>query len=72
MSVATYRGIVESDHVRLLDAPALPPRTQVYVVVPEVAERSARIWSPRLADPAQSADFIMDVADIEDSPDGEL
>ena len=62
MSVLTLEGIVENGQIRLTTGMHLPERTKVYVVVPEVpAQKTARIYSPRLANPKQADDFKMEV-----------
>ena len=66
MSVLTLEGIVENGQIRLLERTALPENARVYVLVPGAPERphrTPRIWSPRLADPAQASSFSMQVID---------
>ena len=66
MGVTTYEGIIEEDHrVRLLDAPHLSEHTRVYVIVPDAPLLSARLRSPRLANPRQIDDFTMRVTNLE-------
>ena len=73
MGVTTYEGMIEEDHrVRLLDAPHLPEHTRVYVIVPDAPLLSARLRSPRLAEPRRIEDFAMAVTNLEDIPDAEL
>ena len=61
MSVTTFEGIVEHNQIRLKPNVRLPDKTKVYVVVPDIrVEQVARIFSPRLAYPAQVSDFKMD------------
>lgn len=71
MSVQTFEGLVENGRIRLLEDAVLPDKTRVYVVVPGAEPRAARLWSPRLADPAQASDFRMQVTTPGD-PDAEL
>ncbi len=61
MSVQTFEGLVENGQIRLLDQATLPEKTRVYVVVPEASGKEPRLWSPRLADPAEAAQFEMQV-----------
>lgn len=61
MSVQTFEGLVENGQIRLLDQATLPEKTRVFVVVPEALQREPRVWSPRLADPAEAALFEMQV-----------
>jgi len=63
MSVLTLEGLVENGRIRLLDGPVLPDETRVYVVVPDAAPQTPRLWSPRLAEPEQAADFRMHVTE---------
>lgn len=62
MSVATYEGFVdESGEIRLLEPVALPVNARVFVVVPQMMEplsdKPRHIYSPRLVNPADAADF---------------
>jgi hypothetical protein len=69
MSVMTLEGFVEDGQIRLSEAIPLPERAKVYVVVPDTPIPTARIWSPRLADPAQASEFSMEMTEVsEDEP----
>lgn len=62
MSVATFEGFIdELGQVRLVEPVALPIRARVFVVVPEFDEKLGdqprRIYSPRLVNPKDAADF---------------
>jgi hypothetical protein len=71
MGVATFEGVVEEGRIRLKTSVRLPDNTKVYVVVPAIQiERSAHIFSPRLAHPEQAADFELEV--IQESPDASI
>ena len=62
MSILTLEGIVDHGQIRLPANVRLPEKTRVYVLVPEVhVEGVARIASPRLARPADAADFVMEI-----------
>jgi hypothetical protein len=62
MGVATFEGVVEQGQIRLEADVRLPEKARVYVIVPDVQiERSAQIFSPRLAHPEQAADFELEV-----------
>jgi len=64
MSIVTLEGVVEKGQIRLKPNLQLPDKTKVYVVVPDIqVEKYARIFSPRLANPKQAADFKMEVAE---------
>jgi hypothetical protein len=58
MSLPAIEGVVENGAIRLQKGVQLPERTKVFVIVaePDVCP-SARIWSPRLANPEQAAEF---------------
>ena len=62
MSVVTYEAIVENGTLRLLEPVVLPEHTKVYVVVPESKVNSVKnIRTPRLKNPEQAVDFVMEV-----------
>ena len=62
MSIITIEGVVDNGQILLKDNIRLPERTKVYVIVPDTQfERAAHIYSPRLAHPAQAADFKMEI-----------
>ena len=62
MGIITFEGVVEHGQIRLNAGVRLPEKAKVYVVIPDVqVERSARIISPRLAHPAQSSDFELEI-----------
>ena len=63
MSILTLEGFVENGQIHLLDQATLPEKARVYVVVPDAPDRAPRVWSPRLADPAQAAAFSMQVTE---------
>jgi len=62
MSVLALEGVVEDGRIRLLEG-ELPEKTRVFVVVPDAAQRTSRIWSPRLADPEEANLFTMEVTE---------
>lgn len=64
MSVITLEGIVEHGQIRLKTNIQLPENIKVFVVIPNIeVQQSARILSPRLANPEQVADFKMEVTE---------
>jgi hypothetical protein len=67
MTIITYQGVVENGQVRLPPGVSLPEKAKVYVVVPGGVEvetpRTARIYSPRLANPADAVHFTMKVTE---------
>jgi tetratricopeptide (TPR) repeat protein len=73
MSVLTLEGLVENGRIRLVDGTVLPDKTKVYVVVPDAALQPSHLWSPRLADPEQAAEFRMQVTALpQGDPDAQL
>lgn len=67
MAITTYEGIVEKGKIRLKTGIRLPEKAKVYVIVPDLqVEKTARVMSPRLVNPSQTADFILEVS--EDTP----
>jgi hypothetical protein len=64
MTITTYEGIVEKGKIRLKMGIRLPEKAKVYVVVPDLQiEKTARVLTPRLANPAQARDFKMEVSE---------
>ncbi|HET9223574.1 MAG TPA: hypothetical protein VFO07_13770 [Roseiflexaceae bacterium] len=71
MSIITLEGIVEQGQIRLVSDVQLPDNTRVYVVIPGLhVEQVARIFTPRLAHPAQATDFVLEV--VEEPSDASL
>ena len=71
MGIVTFEGIVEHGQIRLKASICLPEKAKVYVIIPDIQiEREVRIFSPRLAHPAQAADFELEV--IEESFDASV
>jgi hypothetical protein len=63
MKTTTYEAIVENGQIKLPATVHLPENTRVLVVITEgEAIPNSRIYSPRLAHPEQSSDFIKEVA----------
>ena len=63
MKVEAYKATVENGQIKLVDRVQLAEHSRVFVVVPVEAEtRRFRIRSPRLAQPAQAAEFVKEVA----------
>lgn len=64
MSILALEGVVEHGQIRLKTSIHLPEGTKVYVIAPEaLADRTVRIFSPRLADPEQVVDFEMEISE---------
>jgi hypothetical protein len=66
----TFEGKVENGQIRLDDL-MLPENTKVYVVLSDSGNaKQARVHSPRLKYPAQSADFAKQIVEVR--PDAEI
>ena len=71
MGVLTIEGIVDNGQIKLASDVRLPEHTKVYVVVPDMKiEQTAHLFSPRLKNPEEVAEFEMEV--VEESPDASL
>lgn len=69
MQVTTIQGIVKNGQIQLTEDVKLPEAATVYVVVPNLEKRTARIISPRLANKADANRFVKA---IEEDVDDEL
>ena len=66
-NATVLEGTVENGDIKVRGNLRLPERAKVYVVIPGLeSNSSARIASPRLANPEQAKEFILAV---EDTPD---
>jgi len=66
MQVTTIQGIVKNGQIHLSEDVKLPEATTVYVVVPNLEKRTARVMSPRLVDKGKLSDFEREIIEIED------
>ena len=66
MQVTTFEGIIKNGQVQLTEDVKLPESAKVYVVVPNVERKTARIMSPRLVDKKRLKDFEREIIVIED------
>lgn len=66
MQVTTIEGVVKDGQIHLTEDIKLPEATKVYVVVPNLEERTARIMSPRLVDKSKLKEFEREIIEIED------
>jgi hypothetical protein len=65
MQILSYVGTVENGQIRLSEAVRLPEHTEVYVIVPQPAEKLRfHIHSPRFAHPEQARDFVKVVTEV--------
>ncbi len=63
MSVLTYEAVVEDGKVRLLEPVTLPENVRIYVVVTDTKiQPPKQIRSPRLKNPAEATDFVLEVS----------
>ena len=66
MTISTYEGVVEKGKIRLKVGVKLPEKAKVYVIVPDLQmEKTARVMTPHLANPAQANEFKMEARSIE-------
>lgn len=62
MKVTTYEATVENGQVRLPEGTTLPEHARVFVVVPDDGDvKPFSMMSPRIADPARAADFVLEM-----------
>ena len=66
MQVTTIQGTVKNGQIHLSEDIKLPEAATVYVVVPNLEKRTARIMSPRLVDKERLKDFQREIIEIED------
>ena len=66
MQVTTIQGIVKNGQIHLTEDVKLPEAATVYVVVPNLEKRTARIMSPHLVDKGKLKDFEREIIEIED------
>ncbi len=66
MQVTTIQGIVKNGQIHLSEDIKLPEAATVYVLVPNLEKRTARIMSPRLVDKERLKDFEREIIEIED------
>jgi hypothetical protein len=67
MNVVAYECVVENGRIQLPADAMLPEKSKVYVLVPDMElPRTARIMSPRLADPSQAPFFKLEVTKEEE------
>ncbi len=68
MPLTAIEGVVENGKIRLQEGVTLPENARVYVIVTDPqTPQSARIRTPRLADPRQAGDFHKKVIEVSDN-----
>lgn len=65
MSVTTIEGVVKDGKIVLTEDFSLPESARVYVVVPNLPSRRARIMSPRLVDKTKLKDFEREIIELD-------
>lgn len=65
MQITTIEGIVKNGQILLTEDIDLPESAKVYVIVPDLQRRTARIMSPRLVDKDKMKDFEREIIQIE-------
>jgi hypothetical protein len=66
MQVTTIEGIVKDGQIQLTEDIKLPESAKVYVVVPDMAKRTAKIMSPRLVNKSDAAKFVKTIEEYTD------
>lgn len=66
MQVTTIEGIVKNGQIHLSEDVNLPESAKVYVIVPDLQRKRARIMSPRLVDKEKMKDFEREIIEIEE------
>jgi len=67
MQITTVEGIVKNGQIHLTEEIKLPEMAKVYVVVPNLEKKTAKIMSPRLANKADANKFVKMVeVDVDD------
>jgi len=67
MQITTVEGIVKNGQIHLTEEIKLPEMAKVYVVVPNLERKTAKIMSPHLANKADSKKFVKTVeVDVDD------
>lgn len=61
MQVTTIEGVVKNGQIHLSEDIKLPEAAKVYVVVPNMEKRTAKIMSPRLVNKSDAAKFVRTV-----------
>lgn len=61
MQVTTIEGIVVNGQIQLSEDVKLPESAKVYVVVPNLERRTAKIMSPRLVKKSDAKNFVKKV-----------
>ncbi len=63
MQITTIEGVVRNGQIHLSEDVTLPEATTVYVVVPNLEKRTAKIMSPRLVNKTDAKRFVKTIED---------
>ncbi|MGI8668953.1 MAG: hypothetical protein ACR2J3_03795 [Aridibacter sp.] len=63
MQIKTIQGIVKNGQIQLTEDYELPEAAEVYVVIPKMEKRTAKIMSPRLVNKSDAKFFVKTVED---------
>lgn len=65
MEITTIQGIVKNGQIQLTEDYELPEAAEVYVVIPKMEKRTAKIMSPRVVDKSKLDDFKREIIEID-------
>ncbi len=65
MQITTIQGIVKNGQIQLTEDYDLPESAEVYVVIPKMEKRTAKIMSPRVVDKSKLKAFKREIIEIE-------
>lgn len=63
MQITTIQGIVKNGQIQLTEDYELPEAAEVYVVIPKMEKRKAKIMSPRLVNKGDAKLFERTIED---------
>lgn len=63
MQITTIQGIVKNGQIQLSEDVQLPEMTEVFVIVPNLEKRTAKIMSPRLVNKSDAEKLVKTVED---------
>ena len=66
MQVTTFEGIVKDGQIHLTEDIKLPESAKVYIIVPNLERKTAKVMSPRLVDKDKLKDFKREIIEIQD------
>lgn len=65
MQVTTFEGIKDGQ-IHLTEDIKLPESAKVYIIVPNLERKTAKVMSPRLVDKDKLKDFKREIIEIQD------